>query len=98
MGEFRIATRARADLIDIYEFSEQRFGAYQARAYYAGLIRTFSLIADFPEIGQRADHLKPGYRRIRFQAHLIFYTTQTDHIEVRTVQHSARDIRPELFE
>jgi toxin ParE1/3/4 len=74
MAEYRLTDRARGDLIDIYDFTEDRFGAYQADAYYAGLIRTFGLLADFPRIGQPVDELAAGYRRFRFQSHLIFYT------------------------
>lgn len=72
MAEYRLSERTRADLIDIYDFSESRFGKYQAEAYYAGLIRSFGLLADFPLIGQQVDELAAGYRRFRFQSHLIF--------------------------
>jgi toxin ParE1/3/4 len=98
MAEYRISERARADLIDIYDFTESRFGAYQADAYYAGLVRSFGLLADFPLIGQNVDELAAGYRRFRFQSHLIFYTIQPDYIEIRAVIHGAQDIRPQLFE
>ena len=47
MAEYRLTDRARADLIDIYDFTESKFGAYQADAYHAGLIRSFGLLADF---------------------------------------------------
>jgi toxin ParE1/3/4 len=72
MAEFRLTDRARADLIDIHDFPESRFGTYQADAYYAGLIRSCGLLADFPRIGQPADELAQGYRRFRFQSHFIF--------------------------
>jgi toxin ParE1/3/4 len=98
MAEYRLTDRARADLIDIYDFTENRFGAYQADAYYAGLIRTFGLLADFPRIGQPVDELAAGYRRFRFQSHLIFYTGQADYIEIRAIVHAAQDIRPQLFD
>jgi toxin ParE1/3/4 len=78
MAEYRLSERTRADLIDIYDFTESRFGKYQAEAYYAGLIRSFGLLADFPLIGQQVDELSAGYRRFRFQSHLIFYTVQPD--------------------
>jgi toxin ParE1/3/4 len=52
MADYRLTDRARADLIDIYDFTESKFGAYQADAYYAGLVRSFELLADFPLIGQ----------------------------------------------
>ena len=71
MAKYRLTDRARADLIDIYGFTEGKFGAYQAEASYAGLIRTFGLLADIPRIGQPVDELAAGYRRFRFQSHLI---------------------------
>jgi toxin ParE1/3/4 len=37
MANFRLSDRARADLIDIYHFTEATFGPYQAEAYHAGL-------------------------------------------------------------
>src|SRR5262249_28295289 len=43
MAEYRLTERARVDLIDIYDFTESRFGVYQADAYYAGLIRSIGL-------------------------------------------------------
>ncbi len=63
MADFRLSDRARADLIDIYDFTEGAFGPYQAEAYHAGLERTFGLLADFPRIGPSVDELRPGYRR-----------------------------------
>ena len=98
MAEYRLTDRARTDLIDIYDFTERKFGAYQAEAYHAGLVRSFGLLADFPLIGQAADELAVGHRRFRFQSHLIFYTVQPDHVEIRVVVHGALDIRPQLFE
>ena len=74
MAEYRLTDRVRSNLIDIYDFTESKFGAYQAEAYNAGLVRSFGLLADFPLIGQTADELAAGYRRFRFQSHLIFYT------------------------
>jgi toxin ParE1/3/4 len=98
MAEYRLTQRAQTDLIDIYDFTESKFGVYQAEAYHAGLVRSFGLLADFPLIGQTADELAPGCRRFRFQSHLIFYTVQPDHVEIRAVIHGALDIRPQLFE
>jgi toxin ParE1/3/4 len=98
MAEYRLSDRTRADLIDIYDFTESKFGAYQADAYYAGLVRSFGLLADFPLIGQSVDELAAGYRRFRFQSHLIFYTVQADYVEIRAVIHGAQDIRPQLFD
>ena len=80
MAEHRLTSRAEDDLDGIYEFSEARFGRYQAEAYLAGLKRTFDLLAHFPRMGIAADELMPGYRRFRFQSHYIFYTEEAGHV------------------
>jgi len=97
MASFRVSARARGQLIDIYNFTAARFGAYQAEAYYAGLERTFGLLADFPRIGQAVDELAAGHRRFRFQSHYIFYTEESAHILIRAIIHSAQEMRPQLF-
>jgi toxin ParE1/3/4 len=71
VGEYRLSLRTRGDLVDIYVFSHANFGRYKADAYYAGLERTFGLIADFPGIGINSDELVVGYRRFRFQSHYV---------------------------
>ena len=98
MAECRVSVRARSQLIDIYEFTAATFGPYQAEAYLAGLERTFSLLADFPRIGQSVEELAAGHRRFRFQSHNIFYTEEAAHILIRAIYHHAQDIRPQLFE
>jgi toxin ParE1/3/4 len=98
VAKFRLSERAKADLLEIYDQTETRFGSYQAEAYLAGLERTFGLLADFPRIGQDAGAIRAGYRRFRFQAHIVFYSDDTDGVFIRAIIHAARDIRPELFE
>jgi toxin ParE1/3/4 len=98
VAEYRLSVGARADLVDIYTFSNANFGRYQADAYFAGLERTFGLIADFAGIGTNSDELVVGYRRFRFQSHYIFYSEQPDHVLIRRLIHVRQSLRPELFE
>lgn len=97
MADYRISVRARADLFNIYEFTEARFGAYQAEAYHAGLERSFGLLADFPRIGLPAYEFAPALRRFRFQSHSIFYVEEFDHVLIRTLIHTSQKLRPQLF-
>jgi len=98
VSEYRLSLKARADLINIYTFTDARFGRYQAEAYHAGLERTFGLLADFPGIGASAAELVPGHRRFRFQSHYIFYTDEADHVLIRALIHVRQNLRPELFD
>jgi toxin ParE1/3/4 len=98
VGEYRLSVGARVDLVDIYDLSDANFGRYQADAYYAGLERTFGLIADFPGMGANSDELVVGYRRFRFQSHYIFYSEGPDHVLIHALIHVRQKLRPELFE
>ncbi|MGJ4947587.1 type II toxin-antitoxin system RelE/ParE family toxin [Bradyrhizobium sp. HKCCYLS20291] len=98
MGSYRLSIRARSQIVQIYEYTESQFGAYQAEAYASGLIRTFELLADFPAIGQSAEDFRRGLRRFRFQAHVVYYTVSVDVVEIRGVLHHARQIRSSLFD
>src|ERR1700688_3855713 len=67
MAEYRLSVRARSHPLDIYEFTTLTFGQYQAEAYHAGLESAFSLLADFPRIGQPMDELASRHRASRSQ-------------------------------
>ena len=97
MADFRLSQRAENDLIEIYDYTEQTFGVYQAEAYHAGLERTFDLLAHFPRIGRLMDEIAPRVRRYRFQAHMVFYSEESEFVLIRAVLHQTREIRPELF-
>jgi toxin ParE1/3/4 len=98
MGNYRLSPQARNQIRDIGRFTKRRFGAYQAKAYHAGLERTFGLLADFPKMGVAADELLIGARRFRFQSHVIFYTEDGDDILIRALFHAAQNLRPDLFD
>ena len=98
MPEFRLSNQAQANLVSIYEYSEQRFGAYQTEAYLAGLRRAFELLAEFPKMGRSADEVASGLRRFRFQSHYIVYRLEHDDVFIRAVIHVRRDLRPDLIE
>jgi toxin ParE1/3/4 len=97
VAEFKLSARAEADLLDIYEYTENTFGTYQADAYLAGLERTFDLLANFSRIGTSVDDIAPGCRRFRFQAHVVFYSEEPGCVTIRVVLHHSRQIRPDLF-
>lgn len=98
MAEYRLSERARSDLLAIYDYTDQSFGTYQAEAYFAGLIKTFALLAEFPGIGRSADEILAHYRRFSFQSHIIYYTADDGLVLINAIIHKGQDIRPGLFE
>ena len=98
MPEYRLSDRAISQLDEIFDSSIERFGRYQTEAYWAGLTRTFDLLAEFPRMGRAADDVIAGLRRFRFQSHHIFYTIAQEHITIRSVLHVRQSVRPDLIE
>jgi len=98
MAEYRLSRRAERDLLQIYAYTNETFGRYQAEAYLSGLDRSFGLLADFPLMGASAEELAADLRRFRFQSHFIFYTQEADFIVIRTILHISMNLRPSLFE
>lgn len=98
MAEYRLSIQTEADLLQIYDFTELRFGQYQAKAYHAGLEHSFSLLADFPRLGISADEFVVGLRRFRFQSHYIFYSEEVQHVLIRALIHVQMSLRSDHFE
>jgi toxin ParE1/3/4 len=97
VARYELTEQATAELVAIYEFSESKFGTYQAEAYLAGLEHTFQLLTDFPRIGRPADELRAGFRRYRYQSHYVFYTEEDEYLLIRAVIHTKQELRPQLF-
>jgi toxin ParE1/3/4 len=98
VAEYRLSVRADSKLVDIYTFTEATFGRYQADAYQSGFERTFGLLADFPRMGGDASELRAGFRRFRFQSHVIFYTEEPYGVLIREIFHARQDLRKGLIE
>ncbi len=98
MPDYQLSITAEKALIEIIADSEERFGAHQADAYYAGLISTFELLAQFPGIGVASYEVKQGWHRYRFQSHYVFYSDQQSHVFIEAIVHTKRDVRPDLFD
>ncbi len=62
-----------------------------------GFQRTFELIAQFPGIGRRANKLKPGLHRYRYESNHIFFTVEDDHILIREIFHTSQNITKKMF-
>jgi len=97
MADFRLSEAAAAKLRVILCESELKFGPHQTGLYHAGFVKTFELLSLFPGIALRVDHLRSGYRRYRFESHIIFFTVEKDHIVIRDLFHVAQNIAKDML-
>lgn len=96
--KYQLSERADATLEDIYVHTALKFGIEQAKAYHAGFHRIFDLLADFPKLGKSADEWKPGWHQFRHMKHLIFYTADSEPLEIKAIIHGNMDVRKHLMD
>jgi toxin ParE1/3/4 len=96
LAELRLSRRAEIDLAEIADYTIGEFGLTQARQYRDNINACFKSLADNPHLGRSADELAPGLRRIRLQAHVIFYLHRQDQILIVRVLHHSMDFERHL--
>ena len=95
MGQLRhyvLSQSADHDLEDIFDYTVQEFGMDQAVSYLNGLDELFHMLLDNPELGRLRPELKAGLRSIAKEAHVVFYSVNSDHIRIIRVLHGSRDM------
>lgn len=77
---YRLSTKAEADLIQIYFDGVQDFGVVQAEAYQDKIDQTIELIAENPEMARLRDEITPPVRIHPVHAHVIIYLVDDNRI------------------
>jgi toxin ParE1/3/4 len=96
MADYQLSVAAEHDLRALYRSSYTMFGPRQTDLYMEGLGRTLQNLAETPLIGRKADDLKLGFFRFRYQSHMIFYTIEPDQIVIQRVLHARMDFGSRL--
>ncbi|MFV0645065.1 MAG: type II toxin-antitoxin system RelE/ParE family toxin, partial [Sphingomonadaceae bacterium] len=91
VARLHISGQAASDLAAIADYTIAEFGIAQARKYRDQLQSCFDALLDNRQLGRSAGELTPGLRRIRQQAHVIFYRPVVDGILIVRVLHHSMD-------
>ena len=93
MSTFKLTNSARQDLIGIARHTEKHWGKTQRNRYLQQLDRAFQQLASYPDSGSRCDEVKPGYRKMRHDSHVIFYkNTLPNEILIVRILHKRMDV------
>jgi toxin ParE1/3/4 len=84
-------TLAESDLIGIWQYSFEEWGAEQADKYLDELDTNIRLLAGNPELGSKRDYVREGYRVLFINRHAIYYTVTASAIHVIRVLHVQMD-------
>jgi toxin ParE1/3/4 len=91
MPRIRKSARAESDLIEIWLYTYERWGQAQAERYFDELGKGIKQLGVNPELGQRCDSIRKGYRSLRVNRHVVYYTATPSVIHIIRVLHERRD-------
>ncbi len=87
MYEIRKTARAETDLEDIWFHSFTEWDEAQADSYYDELSGGINKLAQHPKLGKPCDDVRPHYRVLPINRHLVYYKIEGDIIRVMRVLH-----------
>jgi len=97
--KYKISSKARLDLIGIWEFTSENWSVQQADRYYQIIIDKITGICSNPDIGKKYNDLRKGYHGVLVKSHIIFYRiAEPNSIEIIRILHQRMDYKNRLLE
>ena len=96
MSRYVLSPKAQADIDAIWDYTADRWSEEQADRYINDLRDAIETIARDLRRGKPCDHLRRGYRKYSFGAHVLFFRVATNVIEVVRVLHQRMDFERHL--
>ena len=91
MAEYRLSRRAQRDLDDIVDYTVAQWSLSQALRYADSLEAACAALAEALQKAQDCAHIRPGYRRLRVEQHVIYFQTTPYGIAVIRILHQRMD-------
>jgi toxin ParE1/3/4 len=85
--EYRLSRLARLDLIEIADYTVDTWGAEQSFRYLDTLEACFEQLARTPAMGRPCATVRPGYRRVEHQSHVVFYRVKKKGVFIGRILH-----------
>ena len=90
--------QARDDLLEIWLYTAEEWGAEQADRYLDLIQAGFDRLRENPFLGTDCSSIRSGYRRLTVERHRIFYTVEAKRVEIVRVLHPGMDAGAQLEE
>jgi toxin ParE1/3/4 len=98
LSGYRPSRLARLDLIEIADYTVDKWGQRQAELYLDGLDDCFKRLVRTPRMGRACDQIRHGYRRVEQGKHVVIYRTDADGIFICRILHQLMLPEAQLFE
>ena len=97
MRRFRLTDAAADDLESVLDYYWQYSPEY-SKMLRRELRTRFRLVANYPKLGNPADELAPGIRKISVRDIAVYFRDERGVTVIHHVLHGARDIDASFFE
>lgn len=87
MPSFRLTPNAQADLIEIRQYTFQRWGAEQSQKYLREIRQTIGLLAETPALGKSRPDVGTNVQSFPQGSHIIYYVIHAQQLVVFGVLH-----------
>ncbi len=87
MRSIRKQAQAELDLVEIWLYTFERWNEEQADRYLDELGAGIAKLRRYPEMGARCDFIREGYRSLRINRHVAYYTVAKSEVTVVRVLH-----------
>lgn len=91
MSRFTLSPRAQADIEEIWDYTETRWGRDQAEIYVRQIKTAIENLAADPNRGRPCDDVRAGYRKYPVGSHVLFYRVRPDGVDIVRVLHGRMD-------
>lgn len=97
MRTFTLTKKAKADLKSIATYTQRKWGKDQRKTYVRQLDDAFHMLSETPELGNKCDFIKQGYRKFPVSSHILFYHSISQfEIEFVRILHKRMDAKTQL--
>ncbi len=92
MRTFTLTNKAKADLKSVAIYTQKKWGKEQRTTYLRQFDNAFHMLSETPELGNKCDFIKLGYRKFPVFSHIVFYhNTSQFEIEFVRILHKRMD-------
>ena len=97
MRTFTLTNKAKADLKSIAVYTQRKWGKDQRKTYVRQLDDVFHMLSETPELGNKCDFIKQGYRKFPVSSHILFYHSISQFkIEFVRILHKRMDAKTQF--
>lgn len=91
MTSYRISKAAQADLLEIAQYGDKKYGIAQSNQYRDQLQLQFENLAQNPELYRECMELFPNIRICPFKPYMIVYTIKQNEVIFLRIRHQRED-------